>query len=395
MITDPVDSGTVSFISRRPKAADREFVSPAVEEFISSIQAQIADPELAWMFENCFPNTLDTTVHFNETGGDGGKPDTFVITGDITAMWLRDSAAQVWPYLPLAKSDPHLSRMLQGVINRHTHCILLDPYANAFLEDPNEKSEWITDHTIMKPGVHEHKWEIDSLCYPIRLAYHYWKETGDETPFDAAWEQSMDVVVRTFREQQRKDGHGPYYFVRDAPAPDLSKDEAYGLPVKPNGLIYSSFRPSDDATEYPFLVPANYFAVVSLRQLSEMLQMIRGNAHKAADAESLAKEVSDALSAHAIQTHESGTDIFAYEIDGLGNSLFIDDAGVPGLLSLPYYGACSTHDPAYVATRKFVWSTQNPWYFSGTYSGLGSPHIGPNTIWPMGKNKKLYGRSNH
>jgi meiotically up-regulated gene 157 (Mug157) protein len=156
-----------------------------VEATITRMKKEIADPELACLFENCFPNTLDTTVDFEMIDG---KPDTFVITGDIDAMWLRDSTAQVWPYLPLTKDDDKLRILVEGVINRQKKCILLDPYANAFYKDMEKKSEWIGDLTDMKPGIHERKWEIDSLCYPIRLAYQYWQTTGRTTVFDSAWE---------------------------------------------------------------------------------------------------------------------------------------------------------------------------------------------------------------
>ena len=169
------------FTSKRPLLAERKFTSEAVEGLIAKIKTAIPDEQLGWLFENCFPNTLDTTVDFEMVNG---KPDTYVITGDIDAMWLRDSSAQVWPYLPLIKEDKKLQQLIKGVIHRQTKCILLDPYANAFYKDANKISEWKSDLTEMKPGIHERKWEIDSLCYPIRLAHKYWKLTGDHLPFD-------------------------------------------------------------------------------------------------------------------------------------------------------------------------------------------------------------------
>ena len=168
------------FTTKRPALEERHFISKAVEDTIIHTKQQLKDPKLAWMFENCFPNTLDTTVDFKMRDG---RPDTFVITGDINAMWLRDSGAQVWPYLPLCKDDEQLRLLVAGVINRQTQCILLDRYANAFTHG-TESSEWASDLTEMKPYIHERKWEIDSLCYPVRLAYHYWKITGDTSVFD-------------------------------------------------------------------------------------------------------------------------------------------------------------------------------------------------------------------
>ena len=192
---------TGDYASKRPAPEARKFTSKAVEEQLKASKARIKDPKLAWMFENCYPNTLDTTCEFKMVDG---KPDTFVITGDIHAMWLRDSSAQVYPFVTLAKKDKDLRQMLVGAINRQTACILIDPYANGFNEGPTG-SEWESDRTEMKKELHERKWEIDSLCYPIRLAYHYWKEVGDTSVFDSKWEQAMEAVYRTFREQQRKD----------------------------------------------------------------------------------------------------------------------------------------------------------------------------------------------
>src|ERR1700744_4798504 len=266
------------FESKRLSPTYRRFNSQAVEDLISKVKADITDPELAWLFENCYPNTLDTTVKYNNKGN---KPDTFVITGDIDAMWLRDSSAQVWPYLPLIKSDPELKNLILGVINRQAKCVLIDPYANAF----NEKatgSEWDSDRTDMKPELHERKWEIDSICYPVRLAYNYWKISGDSSFFDRQWQKAGKLILDTFKTQQRKKGHGPYHFQRKTEvASDTAPNGGYGNPIRPVGLICSIFRPSDDATIYPFLVPSNFFAVISLRQMAEMFDKI-GHDHSTA-----------------------------------------------------------------------------------------------------------------
>jgi hypothetical protein len=361
----------------------RKFKSVAVEQTIARVQSAIGDPELAWMFGNCFPNTLDTTVDFQIVDG---RPDTYVITGDIDAMWLRDSSAQVWPYLPLMPQDARLQELIAGVINRQTRCILLDPYANAFYKDPAKVSEWKSDLTEMKPGVHEHKWEIDSLCYPLRLAHGYWKTTGDAAPFDDAWQAAVDLIVRTFRQQQRKHDHGPYHFQRRTETQtDTVPGRGYGNPVKPVGLICSIFRPSDDATIFPFLVPSNFFAVVSLRQAAEMLETIRQETALAAECRALADEVEQALREHALVNHPAGGRIFAYEVDGFGNYYCTDDGNIPSLMSLPYLGAVKVDDSTYQRTRRFLLSDKNPYYCHGTAaSGLGGPHVGMDMIWPLG-----------
>jgi len=381
----PAGAAVETFISKRPPLAKRKFTSHAVEETIARVKAGIGDPELAWMFENCYPNTLDTTVEF--TGG-SARPDTFIITGDIDAMWLRDSACQVWPYLPLAKNDSELQKMFQGLIGRQARCILLDPYANAFLPDPESTKalEWaVADLTEMRPGIAERKWEVDSLCYCIRLAHGYWKATGDNDPFDNEWAAAMRLVVATFREQQRKHGPGPYHFQRRAESPsDTQALEGYGNPARPVGMIYSMFRPSDDACLYSFYVPSNLFAVVSLRQLAEMTEEIRKDAEFATECRALAAEVEAALAKYGRGKLREGEQLWAFEVDGYGNQLFMDDANIPGLLSLPYLGCCAPADAVYQRTRRFALSENNPYFFQGSAAqGIGGPHEGLDMIWPM------------
>jgi len=372
---------TVELNNHRPDISERKFVSDAVEEKIKEVKNAITDKQLAEMFENCYPNTLDTTVNFQLLNG---KPDTFVITGDINAMWLRDSSEQVFPYLPLANKDEKLKNLLAGVINRQTKCILIDPYANAFNYGPTG-SEWDKDLTEMKPELHERKWELDSLCYPIRLAYHYWKITGDVSCFDDDWKSAMKLVIKTFKQQQRKDGEGPYKFQRiTAWQTDTVAGGGYGNPVKAVGLICSIFRPSDDATIFPFYIPSNYFAVVSLKQLAEMSKKISGDKEFADWCTSLANEVEHALEIYSVTNHLKFGKMFAYEADGFGNQLFMDDPSFPGLLSLPYFGCTTLIDPVYQNTRRFVFSENNPYYFKGKFGdGIGSPHTGLGKIWPL------------
>lgn len=386
------DSVLPTASGERPKPADRRFRSEAVERYLVEIRTRIGDPELAHLFVNCFPDTLDTTV---EPGTFEGKPDTVVITGDIPAMWQRDSSAQVWPYLDLARHDERLRSLLEGVIRRQTRHILIDPYANAFMADLSAPPlKWSRhDQTEMKQGVGERKYELDSLCYPIRLAHGYWKRTGGTQPFDAQWHDAMRVVVRTMREQQRKHGLGPYHFQRTASTPTETLDESgYGNPVNPVGMIASGFRPSDDACIFPFLVPSNLFAVTSLRQLAEMSSAILHDSALAQDASALADEVETALRQYATASTPEGT-IWAYEVDGFGSHVLMDDANVPSLLALPYLK--SSPDAAlYARTRAFVWSERNPWFFRGTAGeGIGGPHEGANMIWPM--SQTIYAFTSH
>lgn len=368
--------------SQRPAVENRHFTSDAVEKLIAKIKKAIRDPKLRWMFENCYPNTLDTTVKFDMKDG---KPDTFVITGDIDAMWLRDSSAQLWPYLQLMKDDKDLQSLVAGLINRQAQCILIDPYANAFNDGP-KGSYWETDYTQpMKKELHERKWELDSLCYPIRIAYFYWLLTGDTSVFDDVWNDAMVLAVKTMKEQQRKDGVGPYSFARNCERPtDSQINNGYGAPVRPVGMIVSAFRPSDDSTQYGFLIPSNMFAVVSLRQLAEIQNKVYQNTKFADECLALADEVDSAIQKYGVVEHPFAGKVYAFEVDGFGNSLCMDDANVPSLLSAPYLGYCSIDDPLYLNTRDLVWSDGNPYFFSGKDGeGIGGPHVGLNYAWPM------------
>jgi meiotically up-regulated gene 157 (Mug157) protein len=370
--------------SGRPPPSDRRFTSPAVERAIISLRRRLNRPglpaKLALMVENCLPNTLDTTVTFI----DGARPDTFVITGDIPAMWLRDSSAQVWPYLRFCRDDPRLARLIAGVIHRQNRSILLDPYANAFNRELVPSGEWANDRTMMRPGVWERKWEVDSLCYPIRLAHGYWRTTGDTRPFDAEWREATRTIVSTFATEQRKAGESDYRFLRPgARSQDSVARDGRGAPARANGLIAGFFRPSDDVCQFPFLIPSNLFAVVSLRQLATMHAAF-GDAATARAAAALANEVAAALVAHGQVDHPRHGRIWAYEIDGYGSRLLMDDANAPSLLSLSYLGAAAADEPLYRNTRRFALSTDNPWYVEGkAASGIGGPHISERNIWPM------------
>lgn len=368
-------------LSKRPAPAERAFTSEAVEEYMAATAKKIGDAELRAMFLNCFPNTLDTTVR---AGSYNGKPDTVVITGDIPAMWLRDSSAQVWPYLPFAKKDEKLRAMLEGVIRRQARCLLIDPYANAFLSDLTKMTtaDALHDKTEMKVGVWERKYELDSICYPIRLSHGYWKQAGDTKPFDATWAAAMKAVVKTMREQQRKDGPGPYKFERRNTRPSETLQDGVGNPVNPVGMIASAFRPSDDATLFPFYVPSNLFAVANLRKLAEMATAVLQDAAFAAECMTLASEVEAALMKYAVVDSAVGK-VWAFEVDGYGSAHMMDDANAPGLLSLPYLD-CSPDAAMYARTRAWVWSDRNPYFFKGSAGeGVGGPHVGKDYIWPM------------
>ena len=372
------------YADQRPAAEERLFCSEAVEQEIARVCGLLTNERLRWMFANCFPNTLDTTVHYRED--EEGNPDTYVYTGDIPAMWLRDSGAQVWPYVQLCGNDPALRKMIAGVIRRQFRLINIDPYANAFNDGPTGAGEDVgyPGH-VQDPWVFERKWEIDSHCYPIRLAHHYWKTTGDESVFDAEWVEAMRNILATLRDQQMKEGPGDYTFLRVTDRQlDTRCHVGRGNPVKPVGLISSAFRPSDDATTFGFLVPSNFMAVSSLRKAAEILSTVNGESELAAGCTALADEVAAALQQHAVVEHPVYGKIYAFEVDGFGSVQLMDDANVPSLLAMPYLGDVERTDPVYENTRRFIWSTDNPYFWRGPAGeGIGGPHIGVEMIWPM------------
>ena len=364
----------------RRSLPNRTFSSQIVENKIIEVSSQINDSQLKQLFINCYPNTLDTTIKMGEKGG---VAYTYIITGDIDAMWLRDSSAQVHPFIRFVNEDKELDLLVRGLINSHVQSILFDPYANAFY-DSKRISKHNDDITQMKPGVHERKWEIDSLCYSIRLIYEYWKISNDDSLFDTQWKLAMDLVVKTFREQQRKENDGPYSFQRLHNGPtETQTNNGFGEPVNPVGLICSAFRPSDDSTRLLFLIPSNYFAVSSLRQLSQMYKAAGYNS-ESADAKKFSEEVQNAISQYGTVNHPKFGEIIAYETDGFGNYTLMDDANIPSLVSLPYLGLIDATDPIYQQTRSFIFSKENPFYFEGKFAnGVGSPHTPGKKVWPM------------
>ena len=370
------------YLDQRPAADARLFTSTAVENEIDRVVSMLENPRLKWMFSNCYPNTLDTTVHPVKT--EDGMPDTYVYTGDIPAMWLRDSGAQVWPYVRYVNEDPQLKNMIAGVINRQFKCICIDPYANAFNVEPVGPANK-TDWPAANPYVFERKWELDSHCYPIRLAYEYWKISGDVSIFGDTWIEAMEKMLAVMKEQQRKEGPGRYRFLRNTDRQlDTKCVVGKGNPVNPVGLIASAFRPSDDATTFEFLVPSNFMAVSSLRKAADILSEVNERYDLAAQCMSLALEVEQALKEYAVVEHPEFGKIYAYEVDGFGSKFLMDDANVPSLLAMAYLGDVPADDHIYQNTRKFVWSKANPYFFSGSAGeGIGGPHIMSEVIWPM------------
>lgn len=351
----------------------------SVQRLIATVrQKQPNRRKLADMFERCMTNTLHTTI---ERQADG---TTFVITGDIPAMWLRDSAAQVRPYLIAAQTDPDLADMIEGLVRRQTAFILQDPYGNAFNSGPNGRGHQ-RDVTAMSPWLWERKYEIDSLCYPIQLSYLLWKNTGRTTQFNEDFKRAARTILKVWRTEQRHETDSPYTFERqECPPTDTLTRNGKGSPTGWTGMTWSGFRPSDDACEYGYLIPSNMFAVVVLRYLTEIANDLLLDGELAREASALADDIDEGIRTYGIYDHPEFGRMYAYETDGLGHYNLMDDANVPSLLAIPYLGYAAADDPIYENTRRFILSEANPYYFQGTAAaGIGSPHTPNRYIWPI------------
>ncbi len=334
---------------------------------------------VARLFARCFPETLRSSVTVGPQG-------TFVSTGDIPAMWLRDSTASLTPYLSLAGHDQQVAGIVAGAVRRQVWCVLRDPYANAFNEGPTGRSWHPGDESDRPtdPWVWERKYELDSLCAPLQLGHELWRATGDATHLDADFRRAAWTVLRVWQAEQHHET-SEYRFERPGAIPqDTLPHEGRGRPVAVTGMTWSGFRPSDDACHYGYLVPANMLAVVTLARVQELAEQVFDDDLLAVTAREVAAQIRAGLEAHALVQHPRLGPVWAYEVDGLGNHLLMDDANVPSLLSLPYIGWCSADDPTYRRTRELVLSAENPYFYVGAAAaGVGSPHTPAGHVWPL------------
>ena len=329
---------------------------------------------LPQIFAGTFTNTYSTTLKYQPDGS------VFVITGDIPAMWLRDSAAQVKPYLRLAADDTHIANLIAGVVKRQCRSVLVDPYANAFNESANGHCH-NRDDTTMGPWIWERKYELDSLCAPLQLAHDLWKVTGHVSHLDAGFSAAARLIVATIKAEQHH-ATSRYSFQRhNGVAADTLAYHGRGSPVADTGMSWSGFRPSDDACHYHYLVPSNMLASVVLAKLAVL--PFRDEELKS-EASTLSQTIKAGIERHGKIYHAQFGEIYAYETDGLGHYNLMDDANVPSLLAMPYMGYCKADDNTYQATRAFALSRHNPHYFSGKAAqGIGSPHTPEDHIWPI------------
>lgn len=334
--------------------------------------------KLCKLYRNCCLSTIETALEQCDDG------TFFVLTGDIPAMWLRDSAAQITHYLPLA-SDQEMAKIIEGVIRRQLMYIEIEPYANAFNKEPNSQGH-ITDLPKQGPWVFERKYEIDSLCYPIRLLYLYWKASNNDSLIKEKLENIAKIIVDLWKTEQHHFEKSPYLFIRtDYYHPwETIHNGGKGNPVSYTGMTWSGFRPSDDGCEYGYLTASEMFAVVVFGYMSEMLKTVCKNSKLANECEALRQEINDGIKKYCIVNHEKYGEIYACETDGNGNYCMIDDANIPSLLSIPYIGYEDKNSEVYKNTRKFLLSEDNPYYFVGDFAkGIGSRHTPKGYIWHM------------
>ena len=352
-----------------------------IDELIAEATTAVrerSDQRVAERFERCFADTLHSTMTPMPDG------TVFMLTGDIPAMWLRDSSAQLAPYLHFAADRPELADLLVAVNRRQLDAIALDPYANAFNAEPNGHGHH-DDRTDASAWVWERKYEIDSLCYPLQLAHDLWLATGRSDHLDERYRGAVTAAMDVWRTEQHHEERSPYRFQRfDAPLSDTLVRDGLGPETAFTGLSWSGFRPSDDAARYGYNVPGNLFAAVTLAGVEAIAVDVLDDEALAADARSLRRELEAAIDAHGVVSTDRYGDVYAYEVDGFGNALLMDDANVPSLLSLPFLGWCAPDDARYLATRRFLLSEDDPSFFVGSAArGIGSPHTPPDHIWPI------------
>lgn len=351
----------------------------SVKNFMADITEKCGEEHKGWAenFNAAFANTLLTTVKRHEDG------TTFLLTGDIPAMWLRDSTAQVRPYLVIAKEDDDMADMISGLVKKQFFYINIDPYANAFNETANGAGHQ-TDHTEMNDWIWERKYEIDSLCYPVQLAYLLYKNTGRTDQFNEDFVQGVKKILEVFTAEQDH-SQSPYTFVRDTERhEDTLINEGRGAEVAPTGMTWSGFRPSDDACKYGYLVPSNMFAVVILGYLEEIFSTVLQDEEIVREARRLKEEIQAGIEQHGRTTNQAGEDVYAYEVDGKGNATLMDDSNVPNLIAAPYLGYGTMHDERYLRTRRTLLSKENPYFYEGKFAkGIGSSHTPENYVWPI------------
>ena len=413
----PESEGPLKLPFQRPSIHCRTFESDLVEKTIKDLTERMIDKDLARIFENAFPNTLDTTVKWHVDGTDKKEkkghlfsfgsenawqgPQSFIVTGDINAEWLRDSTNQLAQYQRLAKKDKKIENLLLGAINTQSEYVIESPYCNSFQPPPPSKLRVVDNgqpdavHPAYEPSkVFECKYELDSLAHFLSLSNQFYNHTGSTGFLTDRWYKAVNSLLTVLQEQSKstfdpKTGwfeRNTYRFQRTTNVGTETLNlGGLGNPLNyDSGLVRSAFRPSDDATILGFFIPANAMMAVELKRGSEMLT--KAGQHSLATVfRTRGEEIENGVWKHGVVDHEKWGRVFAYEVDGYGSHIMMDDANLPSLLALPLLGFVSADDEVYQNTRKMILSKDgNPYFLQGrAFKGIGGPHIGIQYAWPM------------
>ncbi|KAF2248677.1 glycoside hydrolase family 125 protein [Trematosphaeria pertusa] len=409
----PYSEGPLELPFQRPSKYCRTFESPLVEKVIDDMNKKLMDKDLARIFENAFPNTLDTTVRWHADGTVKHKsrktwdsnawkgPQSFIVTGDINAEWLRDSTNQLAQYQLLAKKDKEIHQLILGAINTQAEYVIGSPYCNAFQPPPPSglNPTYQGDGDTVHPGyensfVFECKYELDSLAHFLSLTNQFHNHTGSTEFLTARWLLALDTLLEvlkaqskpTFNEKTGAYERNEYSFQRQTnTGTETLNLGGVGNPLNSGtGLIRSAFRPSDDATILGFFIPANAMISVELKRTEAMLRKA-GKKQLAESVQTWSKTIEDGIWEHGVVQHKKFGRVFAFEVDGYGSSILMDDANLPSLLALPLLGFVSADNEVYQNTRKMILQKPgNPYYLSGDeFHGIGGPHVGLRHAWPM------------
>lgn len=407
----PYSSGKFHYPYMRPAPKCRTFVSPTVEKVINDLKLRIRDPDLARLVENCLPNTLDTTILWHQSSET--DPQSFVVTGDIHAEWLRDAARQLSVYQPLVKHDEKLKNLMLGAINTQARYINISPYCNAFHPPPRshvKRGDTAKDDVFPRPNWHyvfECKYELDSLASFLTLTNDYYENSdGDLLFLSDLWMRAFEKILIVMKRESvptfdKETGQPLGYYYAFKRQTNIGTEtlplNGVGNPVNfGTGLVRSAFRPSDDATILQFFIPANAHMVTELKRLranflnSKIPPKFEPEGF-IATTDRFIEQMEEGIKNYGVVQHPNWGSVYAYEVDGYGGNVFMDDANIPSLLSLPDMGFLDATDDVYQNTRKMVLANEgNPYYLEGEYfKGIGGPHIGIQNAWPMSQLVKI------
>ncbi|KAJ5611833.1 hypothetical protein N7528_008938 [Penicillium herquei] len=412
----PYSSGPLHLPYQRPTESCRTFSSASVEKVIDDVTSRLVDPDLAQLFRNTYPNTLDTTIRWHVNGtstsasarrnnkrdtSDWSGLQTFIVTGDINAEWLRDSTNQLMNYQLLAPNDTGLYNLILGAIRTQAEFVIRSPFCEAFQAPsvsgiaPENNTEVDTVHPAYdKSFVYECKYELDSLAHFLKLGRTFWENTGSTEFLTDRWFKALQTVLKVIDAESQPTFNSNNLFVENeytfqrltTLGTETLTLSGEGNPLNSGtGLIRSAFRPSDDATIFGYFIPPNAMMSVELQRIAKVLEAFGGHDDLASELQERGEKLAAAVKEHGIVTNGKYGEVYAFEVDGYGSRTIMDDANVPSLLSLPYLGFLNQTDEIYQNTRKMITDKMgNPYYLEGpAFHGIGGPHIGLSNAWPM------------